>query len=141
RCTDATEGSGVGLEAAGMGIVAADYDRDGDVDLYVTTLEGGRLFRNDGRRHFTDVAAEAGVGDGRAWAAGATFGDVDGDGLLDLFVANYVDFAEGRPPFVADAEIPAFAAGMLSSPFAFQAVADRLYRNRGDGTFEETKDA
>ena len=68
-----------------------DYDNDGWPDLYVTCLGGNVLYHNNGDGTFTDVTAKAGVADGR-WSTGAAFGDYDGDGFVDLMVANYVDF-------------------------------------------------
>ncbi len=97
-----------------MGLSAADYDNDGDPDVYVTFRGPNRLWRNDGGV-FTDVTAEAGVGDDR-WSMSATFGDYDRDGFLDLYVGNYID--EKMFPF-------------------HDPQPNALYRNLGDGTFED----
>ncbi len=139
RFADVTEEAGVGdLDGFGMGAFFADYDADGDVDLYVTNLGPNRLFRNDGDGRFDQVAAAAGVDD-PAWSTGAAWGDVDRDGDLDLYVANYVDYQEGG--FGAD-QLSTSSGGEATIPFtlnpnAFDPVSNRLYLNRGDGTFEE----
>ncbi len=132
RFVDATEQSGVGATGYGMGAAAGDFDGDGWPDLYVTNLGPNQLWRNLGDGTFDDVTSDAGVGDPH-WSTGAAFFDYDGDGRLDLFVANYVDFKierqvscrtpGGRPDYCA--------------PGAFEPQTDRLYRNRGDGTFED----
>lgn len=114
----------------GMGCAIADYDADGDEDVYVTALGPNRLYRNDGHARFEEIAERAGVADAR-WSTGAAFADYDLDGDLDLFVANYVYFDEALIPTDAAVrydrdEPPAF------SPYVFPAEHDALYRNDGD---------
>src|SRR6185436_20403410 len=82
---------GLAVEMYGLGVAAADYDNDGQVDLYLTGLGGNRLFHNAGGR-FVDVTAKAGVGGG-GFGTSAVFFDYDDDGRLDLFVANYVQWS------------------------------------------------
>jgi len=133
RFEDVTAGSGAEIEGYGMGVAAGDYDDDGDVDLYVTSYGPNALLRNEGGGRFVDVAAAAGVR-ATTWGASAAFLDYDADGDLDLFVANYVRWlpeteidcygAAGRPEFC------------LPTNYAAPEM-DRLYRNRGDGTFED----
>lgn len=90
RFTDVTAAALTAGAHYGMGAAAADYDGDGWVDLYVTEFNGpNRLLHNNGDGTFTDVTARAGVSDGR-WSTSASWADYDGDGRLDLFVANYV---------------------------------------------------
>jgi hypothetical protein len=133
--TDVSAGSGVGGagEAGyGMGVAAGDYDNDGWVDLYVTRLGVNRLLRNDGDGTFTDVTARSGTGD-ELWSVSATFADFDGDGWLDLAVANYVRFS------YLDHKVCMSKRGERGYclPTSFDPSPARLYRNRGDGTFED----
>lgn len=139
RFVDITDQAGVGdAEGFGMGAYFADYDGDGDQDIYVTNFGPNRLYRNDGTGRFDDVAAEAGVDDG-AWSTGAAWGDVDRDGDLDLFIANYVDYDTGG---LSAAQLSTSGGGEATIPFtlnpnAFDPEPDRLFLNHGDGTFEE----
>ncbi len=132
RFTDVTEASGIRARGYGMGVAVGDFNNDGFPDLYVTNLGANQLFRNNGDGTFTDVTAESGVGD-PLWSTSATFVDFDGDGWLDLYVTNYVDFSlENNPLCFAPS-----SARDYCGPQAFQPQHDRLYRNRGDGTFED----
>ncbi len=136
---DVTQTAGVGdLEGFGMGASFADYDGDGDVDLYVTNLGPNRLYRNRGDGTFEDVAKQAGVDDA-LWSAGVAWGDYDRDGDLDLYVCNYVQY-DAEPTGEA-LEMEA-GGNILSIPFtlnpnSFDPEPNRLYRNCGDGTFED----
>jgi len=129
---DRTEGSGIELDGYGMGCAAGDVDADGDPDLYVTCFGRDRLFRNEGGLRFRDASAEAGLGDA-GWGSSAAFGDLDGDGDLDLYVCRYLDFT------VATHRECSLGRGIPTycSPSAYGGAPDLLYRNRGDGTFEE----
>ena len=130
---EATEQAGIGDLSYGQGVAAADYDNDGFIDLYVTNFGANLLYRGNGDGTFTDATSIAGVGD-ELWGASAAWGDIDHDGDVDLYLANYVDFtwetniACGNP-----------TRGLRSycHPSAFAGVADRLFRNQGDGTFVE----
>jgi hypothetical protein len=133
RFTDVSGPSGIsGGEGYAMGAATGDYDGDGRVDLYVTALGPDRLLRNRGDGTFEDVTARAGLGDPR-WSVSAAFVDYDRDGWLDLYVANYLeqDLARHRP-----CRSPASALDYCH-PLAFAPESDRLYRSRGDGTFED----
>ncbi len=116
-----------------MGVAAGDYDADGDVDLYVTNVGPNALWRNEGDGTFKDVTEFAGVGD-PAWSTSATFVDYDRDGLLDLFLANYIRWAPER-------ELEChFRTGRRDycHPNNYGAPArDTLYRNLGAGRFED----
>jgi hypothetical protein len=133
RFEDVTDRAGVGGHGEyGMGCACADFDADGRVDIYVTHLNGGILYRNNGDGTFSNVTARAGI-DTRSWGVSAAFFDYDGDGHLDLFVANYLKWSR-------ETELNCFSQGGrpdYCSPLNYKAPAtDTLYHNRGDGTFE-----
>jgi hypothetical protein len=130
RFTDVTERAGVGLRTYGMGTAVGDYDGDGDLDLLVTSFGPETLYRNNGDGTFTDVTKQAGVSDD-VWSTSATFVDYDRDGYLDLFVANYVDFTVAGNRLCHDS----VGARDYCSPRVYRPVADRLYRNLGNGRF------
>ena len=132
RFTDVTEASGISADGYGMGVATGDFDNDGWVDLYITNLGSNHLYRNRGDGTFEDVTAKAGVDDER-WSTCAAFVDYDRDGDLDLFVSNYVDF-ETAPTRECYANS---TARDFCGPDAYNPVPDRLFRNRGDGTFED----
>ena len=115
----------------GMGCLAADYDNDGDADLYLTNFGKNQLYRNNGNGTFADVTARAGVGDGN-WSVSASFGDFDLDGHLDLYVANYLDYQ-------LETAHACFLEGVhiYCGPHEYPGVRDTLYRNNGDGTFTD----
>ena len=126
--SDVTEGAGVGDTGFGMAAVAADYDNDGDRDLFVTNYDRDTLYRNDGGGTFSDVTEKAGVGS-ELWSVGASFVDFDRDGLLDLYVGGYLVFdPEYRNYYAAEA---------FPGPLSYRGEKDILYRNKGDGTFED----
>ena len=127
----------------GVGVTAADYDNDGDADLYITNYGPNVLLRGRGDGTFADHTARAGVGDS-LWGTGCAFLDYDNDGLLDLYVANYVEYsldAEGQdrtPYFVAaPGQEPAADLRAYPSPENFPGSPDVLYRNADDGTFAD----
>ena len=115
----------------GMGCLAADYDNDGDADLYLTNFGRNQLYRNNGDGTFTDVTSHAGVGDGN-WSVSASFGDFDLDGHLDLYVANYLDYQ-------LETAHACFLQGVhiYCGPHEYPGARDTLYRNNGDGTFTD----
>ncbi len=132
RFVDVTESSGIAANGYGMGVTAGDIDNDGDPDLYVTNAGPNQMWRNNGDGTFVDVTAETGTGD-RAWGVSAAFVDYDGDGWLDLYVGNYVGYR-----LAIDKECVARSgAADYCGPLAYQPDPDRLYRNKGDGTFED----
>lgn len=131
--TDVTESAGVAGHSYGTTAAAADYDNDGDADLLVVNVGGLILYQNQGKGAFTDVTQKAGLTSTRAGIS-ATFVDVDGDGYLDLFVGNYLVF---NPAI----KVPAGANTPYPGPLAYEHEFNILYRNRGDGTFEDVSEA
>ncbi|MCY3933302.1 MAG: VCBS repeat-containing protein [Acidobacteria bacterium] len=111
---------------------AGDVDGDGWVDLYVTNLGSNHLWRSRGNGRFEDVTARAGVDD-PGWSVPALFFDPDGDGDLDLFVGNYLDFNRGTHTVCA----AAVGDPDYCSPRSFAPQPDRFFRNLGKGRFEE----
>ncbi|MCG8457432.1 MAG: CRTAC1 family protein [Holophagales bacterium] len=141
RFTDITAEAGLGLELYGMGVAVGDVDGDGDRDLFLTAVGEDRLLRNDDGS-FVDVTAEAGVGGGSgedSWSTGAGFFDADRDGDLDLFVLRYVRWSKAIDDaldFRLDRVGRAYAP-----PQDYRGTFPILYRNRGDGTFEDVSEA
>jgi enediyne biosynthesis protein E4 len=134
---DVTDKAGVGYPCWGMGAVVGDIDNDGWDDLYVTCYGPNRLYRNRGDGTFVDVTEKSGVGDPR-WSTGAAFADYDGDGWLDLFVANYVDVRlDALPEFGKGKFCEFHGIPVQCGPRGLRGSGDTLYRNKGDGTFED----
>jgi hypothetical protein len=129
---DVTAGSGAEGAGYGMGATCADFDADGDTDIYLVDFGPNVLLRNDGGGRFTDVTARAGVGDPR-WGSSAAFFDAEADGDLDLYVANYVEFTVATHVVCRErGQVEAYC-----HPDTYEATPDVFYRNRGDGTFED----
>ena len=134
RFTDVTEESGLAAFGYGMGVATGDVDNDGWTDLYVTNFGANQLWRNrgrdaDGTVTFEDVTSATGT-EVAEWSVPAAFFDLDRDGWLDLFVANYVDYAlathkQCRQPS---------GAPEYCGPLSYEPVTDRLFRNRSAGT-------
>lgn len=138
--TDVTAKAGLAGPAGwGQGVCVGDYDNDGWDDLYVTYYGKNRLYHNQSGV-FTEVAEKAGVaGNGKEWSTGCAFLDYDRDGYLDLVVANYVDFDLASAP--APGERPSCVwkgAPVMCGPRGLPGGKNILYRNRGDGAFENT---
>ena len=134
--TDITQRAGLAVEMYGMGVAAADYDNDGDVDVYITAVGANRLFRNAGGARFEDVTARARVGD-PGFSTSALWFDFDRDGRLDLFVANYVDWSIETDRFCSlDGKHKSYC-----TPESYKGQSPTLYRNRGDGTFDNVTKA
>jgi hypothetical protein len=133
RLTDVTRESGIVAPGYGMGVAAGDFDNDGWVDLYLTKFDApNQLLRNNRNGTFTDVSRSSGT-DHRSWSVSASFADLNRDGWLDLYVANYVRYA-------LEQSSPCFAAsGALDycTPDAYPPLPDRLFLNRRDGTFAD----
>ncbi len=134
---DVTLRAGVsGGELWAMGTVAADIENDGDLDLFVTGYGRNLLFRNRGDGTFQEISEKAGF-QGNGWSAGAAFGDYDRDGFLDLYVARYVEFSPENYP----TECLFSGLRVTCGPRRYAGSPDLLYRNKGDGTFEDVSEA
>src|SRR5260370_9705199 len=131
--SDVTQAAGLasaGNGNYGMGVAVGDYDNDGYPDLFVTSYGKNVLYHNNGDGTFADVTAKAGVAGG-GWSVSAGFFDYNNDGLLDLFVTRYMEW---------DADHNKICGGdwhTYCPPSVFPATTCLLYRNRGDGTFED----
>lgn len=140
RFTDVTDGSGLDVPVYGTGIAVGDVDGDGQVDVFIAALGRNRLYRNRGDGTFVDVSGHAGIegGDG-VWSTSPAFFDLEGDGDLDLFVANYVDWSaekDGELNFTLNGRDRAYGP-----PIQYEGTHSYLFRNRGDGTFEDISEA
>jgi hypothetical protein len=130
--TDVTKEAGLAVEMYGIGCAAADYDNDGNVDIYITCLGPNYLFKNGGNGKFTDVTARTATGDA-GFSTSAAFFDYDRDGRLDLFVCNYVEWSiEKDLHCTLDGKTKSYC-----TPESYRGQSGTLYRNRGDGTFED----
>jgi enediyne biosynthesis protein E4 len=136
--TDVTARAGVaGVEGTRYktGVAVGDFDNDGYLDLYVTAFGPNTLYRNNHDGTFTDVTSAAGVaGPPTEWSTSTGFIDVDRDGFLDLYVVNYLDYRLTDNPYCGQAKE---GYRMYCHPTMFDGVADRLYRNNGNGTFTD----
>jgi predicted nucleotidyltransferase len=130
RFTDVTASSGIDARGYGMGVAAGDVNNDGCIDVYVTNVGPNQLFRNNCDGTFTDVSRPSGAAD-PGWGVSAAFFDYNRDGWLDLYVGNYVEYAvdEDKPC------ISVTGGRDYCPPRAYRGQSDRLYRNRGNGTF------
>jgi enediyne biosynthesis protein E4 len=130
---DVTERAGVRGNGFSMGAVAGDFDNDGHVDLFVPGVGTHTLYRNRGDGTFDDVTRAAGIAP-PVWSVAAAWVDVDHDGLLDLFVVNYLDWSPEKERFCGDR---ARNLRVYCHPRHYGGLPNTLYRNRGDGTFED----
>ncbi len=136
--TDVTAKARLTARGWGMGVTVADYDNDGWPDFLVTGLERNFLFHNEGDGTFTERAKQAGVAREGVWSTGAAFGDLDGDGDLDLYIAAYVRVdldhlprrGSGPHCLYKGAEVFCGPRGMTPAPHA-------LFRNDGNGKFTD----
>ena len=137
KITDITEKAGLTRRGWGMGVAVADFDNDGNLDLFVTGYGGNALYRNKGNCVFEDVTDRAGVRGG-GFSTGAAWADYDRDGNVDLFVSRYVHFDINDLPAFGSTKFCRFkGAPVQCGPWGMEGETDLLYHNRGDGTFEE----
>ena len=131
--TDVTEMAGLAGGEFGMGVSAADYDRDGDTDLYVTAYGRNQLFSNQGNGTFLETAEQSGVA-AKGWFTDAVWFDYDNDSNLDLFVSGFVSYSKEESRYCGDNE-----AGRrhYCIPRSFRPTTCLLFRNNGDGTFRD----
>ena len=129
--TDVTRQAGLAIEMYGIGVAVADYDNDGNDDVYITCVGPNHLFRNLGNGKFADVTARSGAGD-PGFSTSAVWLDYDNDGKLDLFVANYVDWTVEKDQLCSlDGKNKSYC-----TPQSYEGQSSTLYHNKGNGTFE-----
>ncbi|RUL88138.1 CRTAC1 family protein [Tautonia sociabilis] len=137
---DVTSAAGLDVSLFGMGAVVGDIDNDSDPDLYITTVSGGRLFRNEGGT-FVDVTDEAGAGAGDGWLTSGAFFDLENDGDLDLFLCCYVDWSAEYDRAQGFQLAGTGSGRAYGPPTAFKGDHCVLLRNEGDGTFVDVSEA
>jgi enediyne biosynthesis protein E4 len=131
--TDVTERAGLAVEMYGLGVAVADYNNDGFPDIFISAVGQNRLFQNTGRGTFIDVTQKSGLGGRSGFSTSALWFDYNRDGLLDLFVCNYVQWSREHDVFCSvDGRNKSYC-----TPEAYHGSTCWLYRNRGDGTFED----
>ncbi len=134
---DVTEKAGVAGEGFSMGAAVADYDNDGDADIFVAGVHHNILYRNDGGR-FSDVTAKAGLTNAKLWSVAAAWFDYDNDGDLDLFVANYCKWHADADPYCG-AQKEGWRTYCF--PDKYEGLPNQLFRNNGDGSFTDVSAA
>jgi hypothetical protein len=131
--SDVTRSAGLDVEMYGMGVAVGDWNNDGFPDVLVTCVGQNRLFRNTGKGTFVDVTRSSGLGGRLAFSTSAVWVDVDRDGFLDLFVCNYVRWSAENDVFCSlDGRQKSYC-----TPEAYRGETSWLFRNRGDGAFED----
>jgi hypothetical protein len=131
--TDVTRSAGLDVEMYGMGVAVGDYDNDGFPDILITCVGQNRLFRNTGKGTFVEVTKSSGLGSRQAFSTSALWFDFDRDGLLDLFVCNYVKWSPEHDVFCSlDGKHKSYC-----TPEAYRGETCWLFQNRGNGTFED----
>ena len=139
KFTNITEQAGLTVKGWGMGVAVADYDNDGNLDLFVTGYGHSVLYRGLGNCKFEDVTEKTGLGGITGFATGAAWGDYDRDGHVDLFVSRYVHVDMSHlPAFGSDEKFCRFKGVLVQcGPWGMQGDGDYLFHNRGDGAFED----
>jgi enediyne biosynthesis protein E4 len=137
--TNVTASAGLKTGGWGQGVCVGDYDNDGLDDFYVTYYGKNKLYHNEGNGKFKEVAESAGVaGSGSEWSTGCAFIDYDGDGLLDIVVARYVDFKLETAPLPGQNPSCVWkGAPVMCGPRGLKPARNVLYRNLGNGKFAD----
>ena len=140
KFTDVTDQAGLAGTGFDNGVAVGDYDNDGYPDLFVAGVHGSKLYHNNGNGTFTDVTARAGITSldpqfGPLWAITGVWVDVNNDGLLDLFIVNYLQWDYATEPLCEYK-----GASDYCSPRKFNGLPDQLFLNKGDGTFEDVSE-
>lgn len=131
--SDVTRSAGLDIELYGMGVAVGDYNNDGFPDILITCVGQNRLFKNTGHGKFIDVTTSSGLGKRQAFSTSAVWLDYDRDGLLDLFICNYVKWSPEHDVFCStDGKHKSYC-----TPEAYVGQTCWLFRNRGNGTFED----
>ncbi|MCG3133076.1 MAG: hypothetical protein HMLKMBBP_00168 [Planctomycetes bacterium] len=142
RFTDVSRQSGLRADAWGCGAVAGDVNGDGRLDVYVACLGRNRLFLNEGGMRFREASEGAGIGGGEdEWSTSAAMSDFDGDGDLDLYVANYANMHRFMQESAHGRSCTWRSLPVACGPAPLEPQRDRVYLNRGDGTFDDATDA
>lgn len=137
---DVTTKAGVMGTGYSMGVAMGDFDNDGNIDLFVTSVKSNTLYRNRGDGTFEDVTEQAGLGEQGKWAVAAGWFDFDNDGLLDLFVVRYVVWDAAKEIFcgaLPDTNLNRAGYRQYCHPSLYQPLANTLYRNLGNGKFRD----
>ena len=131
--TEVTSRAGLDVELYGMGVAVGDYNNDGFPDILITCVGQNRLFRNTGKGTFVDVTNASGLGKREGFSTSALWIDYDRDGLLDLFICNYVKWSPEHDVFCSlDGKHKSYC-----TPEAYRGQTCWLFHNRGNGTFED----
>lgn len=136
--TDVTEQAGLTGDGFGVGVAVADYDNDGFPDIFIAGVHGNKLYHNNGNGTFTDVTKKAGLDKsidpefGPLWAVAAVWVDVNNDGLLDLFIVNYLQWTYSDKPMCVIENVPEYC-----HPRYYKGLPSQLFLNNGDGTFTD----
>jgi enediyne biosynthesis protein E4 len=136
--TDVTAQAGLKGHGFDVGVAAGDYDNDGHPDLFVTGVHGNALYHNNGDGTFTDATKKAGLDNsvdpeyGPLWAVAAAWVDVNNDGLLDLFLVNYLQWTWSDKPLCTINNVAEYC-----HPRYYKGLPDQLFLNQGDGTFKD----
>ena len=139
--TDVTDAAGLAGSGFDSGVAIGDYDNDGYPDIFVAGVHHNTLYRNNGNGTFTDVTAKAGIPNGPdpkfgpMWGITAVWVDVNNDGLLDLFVVNYLQWDYATEPLCDYKGVPDYCA-----PRSYKGLPNQLFLNKGNGTFEDVSD-